>query len=140
MLPLAPRVLLDDRFGGVFAHTPRCQPPTAEGPKPVIFASANGRRGQRNRPLIDLALERDFLSTWDLVADGFFLLFDHGIYDPFVESSRCNGLDNAKLLPLLTKRALAKLRGDQMAKRLCSRSDPQARADDQEMGWIGAVI
>ena len=139
MLPLAPRVLLDDRFGGVFAHTPRCQPPTAEGPKPVIFASANGRRGQRNRPLIDLALERDFLSTWDLVADGFFLLFDHGIYDPFVESSRCNGLDNAKLLPLLTKRALAKLRGDQIAKGCVRDPTRSARADRKWVGF-GAVI
>jgi len=73
--------------------------------------------------------------TWDLVADGFFLLFDHGIYDPFVESSRCNGLDNAKLLPLLTKRALAKLRGDQIAKG-CVRDPTRSACADQEMGWI----
>src|SRR5262249_36257656 len=65
-----------------------------------------------------------------------FLLFEHGIYGRFVESSRCNGLDNAKLLPLLTKRALAKLRGDQIAKGLCSRPDPQRSRRRSGNGWI----
>jgi hypothetical protein len=53
------------------------------------------------------------------------LLLEHGIDGPVVEASRCNGLDNAKLPPVLTKRALAKLRGIEMAKGLCSRFDPQ---------------
>jgi hypothetical protein len=80
-------------------------------------------------------MESDFLSTPDLFADAFFL-FEHGIDDRVVESSRCNGLDNAKLPSLLTKRSLTNLRGVEMAQGLCFAIRPAAPAPTIRK-WVG---
>jgi len=53
-------------------------------------------------------LGRNLLGTWNLFADAL-LLFEPDVDDRVVETVRCDGLDDAKLPPLLPKAELAKL-------------------------------
>ncbi len=76
-----------------------------------------------------IGMGRDFLGTYDLVADAL-LLFERGVHDRVTEPVRCSGLDDPKLPRLLPKAALAKLREEvEMARGLChSTRRPIARA------------
>jgi peptide chain release factor 3 len=57
-----------------------------------------------------IGMGRDFLGTYDLLADAF-LLFERGVHDRVTEPVRCSGLDDPQLRRLLPKPAIAKLRG-----------------------------
>jgi peptide chain release factor 3 len=73
-----------------------------------------------------VGMGRDFLGTWDLLADAL-LLFERNAHDRIVEPVRCRGLDDPELARRLPKAALGALReAVEMAQGLCPRFDRTA--------------